>query len=175
MTDGRYAASKSKKLIEQDGGWYFTHATTTDADGRYSIAEVLSGTRLALSAASGIPSCAAVATVVGHTALDIDVLKSRSDPSPTVSPTLSGLVFYTADGARRPFRDGSGISFYSDSVAGGHIPIAWTVSGDEGRFELCRLPEGPAKVIFTSWDPVPITRQINVQGDAAVEVEVRPF
>ena len=143
VTDGRYPAP-NERLIEQVGSASITRVATTDAEGSYSLADVPSGTRLALVVARRLQPCAAVATVVGNVVLDIDVLKSGFDRSPHISPTLSGLVFYTVDGARRLYRDGAAISFFSSSVAGGHLSLARVITDDEGRFELCRLRSGPA-------------------------------
>ena len=165
------AGATIDRVIEQNGSVSVDPVATADAEGRYSLQQISAGTRLALVVRGRLQPCAAVATVAGNTVLDIDVLRGILDPVPRISPALSGRVFYAVNGERRPYTDGAGISFYSSGVGNGHVRLALAVTDDAGRFELCRLPLGPATLSINTHETNTAT-QVNLQGDLTVEIEV---
>ena len=154
-----------------DGGW------TTDAEGRYAIENLVSGSRVEVQVFSGpwFQPCAAVATMTGDVTLDIEVAR-RVPPrvTMTASPTLSGTVFTTAaNGERRPSA-GNQIHYMSQCRG---LVLARTYSDADGRFALCRLPPGPGCVTLTlqtgpgEYDFVEKRTDVVVQGDIAVELD----
>ena len=155
------------------GGW------VTDADGHYAIPGLRHGSRVAVTAMAGAWSqpCAAVATIVGDTTLDVDLVSGRALRTPVrESPSLSGVVFKIgADGVRRP-SPGRYLSFKARC---GGLVLAYTYSDAEGRYSMCRLPPGPGcvdvntAVSDTEYGPDRQVR-VDVQGDMVLDLDADP-
>jgi hypothetical protein len=168
------ASADVYRFVDAPGGGSTTHVATTDARGRYVLAGISPGSQVALTVPQWMQPCAAVAAVTRDLQLDIDIVKGPSDRAPQASPALAGRVFHAGNGPRRPYIDGAAISFFSASVGGGHPVVARTMTDHDGRFELCRLPPGPAMLYVQTWEDTVAPRTITVAGDAAIEIEVPP-
>ena len=168
------AAADIYRFIEVAGGGSMAHVATTDAQGRYVLTGFFAGSQVALTVPQWLQPCAAVATVARDTVLDIDIVKGRSARPPQASPLLTGRVFHAGEGPRRPYADGAVLSFFSASVGGGHPVLARAMTDAEGRFELCRLPPGPATLHVGTWEDTVPPRTITVAGDGAIEIDVPP-
>lgn len=167
-----------ERVIDLAGSGYIGRVATSDAAGHYSIPDVSYSSTIAVFTDRWAQPCPAfVASVTQDSVVDLEVMRSPIYPAPARSPRLSGVVYYRQpDGVRRPYREGSSIGFYSGTnVALQRINLVRGATDDDGRFELCGLPPGPAVLtVGYGWDFHSVETNLFIQNDAAVEIEV-PF
>ena len=158
----------------------------SDANGRFSIADLFRGSPVKVTAYVGsgqglwnqsglFQACAVHPTLTGDTTADIELVGAGIRPAMYGSPTLSGVVFETSQG-RRPVA-GAPILYSSNGHDGADVYMRTDANG---RYNFCRLPigrgyllagcaravtPGPGLGTFTRVD-------LEVRGDTVRDVDV---
>ena len=128
-------------LVNTDTAW---GRVPVGADGRYSVPNLPADSRVRVTVTAGATNghlkqtCGAYAIINGHTALDVELVRPNTRGQTFASPTLSGFVFETTSGSRRPV-SGTPVIYYSVYRATFDV---YTTTDAQGRYEICGLPLG---------------------------------
>ncbi len=141
---------------------------SVDTNGRYTIPNLPDGSRIRVSARSNstvwvTQACGAYAVINGDTVLDVELVRPGTRPATWVAPTLSGVVFQTAEG-RRPVAD-TPVVYYS--VYYGTYDVNTTTDA-EGRYEFCGLPLGVGQLAAGDCNEAMQRQAVEIRGDTNV-------
>ena len=171
-------------LEEGPYGLYPWFQLVTDAKGEYEIGafqgravkiSAFAGDGFGLWNQSGLSQrCAAHPIIDGHTTADIELTPPGIQPAEWQSPILSGVVFETVSGARRPAEDMPVL--YSSRGHDGADAYTRTDSG--GRYAFCGLPTGAGYVLPACTRATappsgyrPSTFSVDIRGDTVLNIE----
>jgi len=153
--------------------WYFVDGgipngrANLDANGRYTIPALPTGSRIRLTAHSlDLQQTCAVYTVFDGSDAVQDIKLGRLDTHDLTceGPTLSGVVFRIVEETVRPLK-GQRVGFYSANRG------AWDVyatTNAEGRFEFAGLPRGAGSLLAGDCSDAMDSKPIEIQGDTNV-------
>ncbi len=150
----------------------FLGFVSSDADGRYVLANIPRGTTVALALDSAPIAleqpCVASTTVQTDTVLDVELGKAHPSARLSRSPIVSGMIFENTPAGRQPIPNAL-VAYLWGCTEG--IGEAWTRSDANGRYEICRVPRAGCLDVVTR-DGRFVPTEIDAQGDAVVDIEV---
>jgi len=176
--DRTVAGATVRAWVQEAGhGYALAQGATTDAMGRYTLANVPASVVVVGASSSGLlQPCVATATVTRDAALNVTLVSSANASILTLSgsPSFSGVVFQTTPNGPQTIA-GAMVSF---GASGGDLTFANTVSDSNGHYTLCTLPSDPSlqwaheivvdKTGFSSADI-----DVAVIGDAQLNIELK--
>jgi hypothetical protein len=145
--------------------------------GEYVIQDVDVGTVVNLVWAAGpgsekfhqpCPTYATISATEAHR--DIEVARLGSGDFRYESPILSGTVFETTAGGRRPLSHTRVL--YASGPRGYD---AYTETDDKGRYALCRIPSANGRVGAGDCNDAVFFVSADVKGDTVVDVDLTEF
>jgi hypothetical protein len=141
-----------------------------DTNGRYTIPNLHDGSRIRVTALAAFGNgeleqkCGAYALVSGDTVRDVELVRAGTPGRSQAAPTLSGVVYYTATGGRRPLAQ-TRVLYYS--VYKGTFDV-YTTTDSDGRYEVCGLPLGSGCVGAGDCNDAVLQVPVEIRGDATV-------
>ena len=156
-------------------GYHGGHAAT-DAQGRYRLLAPPDAFTVLFAGEQGyVQPCAAAASLVADTVLDIQLLTEasaaagRPDTLKLTSPIVSGTVFETTPQGRRPL---AGAKVWAEWQP--DLPTATTITDAQGRYLLCAIPKGYVGITATRLGVVLAGAAIQVStADVVLDLEVK--
>jgi len=151
-----------------------------DADGRYEVSGLTSGSWVWFLVLGYWSPCAhAVTTVPGRLTRDIVVFDTFSVPTDPDAPgfrSITGNVYAQTESGRRPLT-GAQVEYAVTSSAGtqsGSAIVAWTRTDNGGRFRLCGLPLVSAgDVIASDANERQVRRSVPPGPSTSIDLEFR--
>jgi hypothetical protein len=146
---------------------------TTDAAGRYGIADVPEGGPLRVFAIPPIgmqlfQRSATIPPPGRRGTLDVELVAAGIHGVSYGSPTLSGRVYYVMSDGIRPWPHT--LVVYK-SFAGPWYD-AYATSDDDGRYELGRLPVGAGQILAGNCNDQMMPLSVKIDGDRVVDIDV---
>jgi hypothetical protein len=157
-----------------NGNGYSMGRMNADGNGHYQLNNVPNG-RVVLQGMGngGNQPCAAIATVNGANAVtNIELVASGGVRATTTSDasTLSGVVYRTTPAGRQPLP-----GVLVEYEASMDLLTATTVTDQQGRYALCRLPSsGFSSDVYFMLNGVMIDRLVTISGDQVLDMEMTP-
>ena len=150
---------------------------SVNSEGEYVIQDVEIGTVVNMVWAAGPGSdkfhqpCPTYATIGATDAhRDIEVARLGSGDFRYESPILSGMVFETTAGGRRPLTHARVLY-----AAGPRGYDAYTETDNEGRYSFCRVPSGTGRVGAGDCNDAAFFVSADVKNDTVVDVDLTDF
>lgn len=173
-----FANQKLDAWIETDRGGYAVPYIPIDAAGRYRLSVPDGASRVRIKVAGAYQPCAVTLTPQGDLTHDIHVV---TDPLQlgarlpaelaSVQPALAGTVYEITGEGRQPLKD---VRLELDGLYGLGLPIASTLTGPDGRYVLCGMPQLPGLYLYAikegyQW----FETGSNLLGQATLDIELR--
>jgi hypothetical protein len=157
-------------VSQSNSGRHFG-VVTTDAQGRYSLNGVPQGFVVMYASRGGYTQpCAATLAFNMNATLNIELvsLDSPLPPRTIAAPTLSGIVFETTEGGRRPI---GGVDILMEWLP--DLVTATTRTDAEGRYLLCGVPTGHIDVSALKVGYGITDVAVQFQSDAVLDLELK--
>ena len=150
---------------------------TTDASGRYTIAALPDDRPIKLVAdpdwSNGrFQRCVAKRTMSRDLALDLALLSRDARNLTDLSPTISGIVFETTSGVRKPVV-GTPVAYCAAACRG--MMDVFMHTGPDGYYEFCEIPIGPGSVHAGDCHDSMMGVDVDFRGTAVVDIDLTPM